>query len=160
MWKHKNRNKINVLLTVTSQRDSERHDEGYLTSSILWVRHVPWVCSLKRFLIPNSSPLLLPCPCTASKYRRELSLPTTVHCSCWRREKKREKEKTPHVKSLANKFSLVNSKQDLSRRISSGFVPSWEVQKRAETWSHSSKRPQTLLLCCVTVHCDDMCTCL
>lgn len=56
---------------------------SYLTFSILRVRHVPWVCSLKRFLIPNSSPLWTPSPWTASKYRRELSLPTTELCNCW-----------------------------------------------------------------------------
>lgn len=75
---------LRIRVNIINQAVEGMLSRGYLTSSILRVRHVPWVWSLKRFLIPNSSPLWTSCPCTASKYRRALSLPTTELCNCWK----------------------------------------------------------------------------
>lgn len=93
-----------------------------------WSQTVPPYCC-RALALPRSTAANSPYPqlCTAVAgggrkcYRKDAALQAL----------------NSHVKSRANEFSLVNI--NLSRRISSGFVPSWEVQKRAETWSHSSK---------------------
>lgn len=48
---------LDILL---SRKHHQSDHKGVLTSSILRVRHVPLTCILKRFLIPNNSPLWSP----------------------------------------------------------------------------------------------------